>query len=270
VSFAEKYGPWALVAGASEGLGAAFAQELAGRGVHLVLIARRAQALDEVAKSLREKHGVKVRTASVDLGEPDVLARVEAATAGLDVGLLVYNAAYSEIGAFLDQGIAGKLRTLDVNCRAPLLLADHFGRTMAARGRGGILLMSSLAGFQGSAMVTVYAATKAFNTVLGEGLWDELRGRGVDVLPFVAGATTTPNFLKTEPKKGGAFGPPLMSAEAVAREALEALGRGPRAVAGGANRLALFVMERLMGRKQRVEMMGRAMRKMYPRERAAE
>jgi short-subunit dehydrogenase len=268
-AFTDKYGPWGIVAGASEGLGAAFARELATRGLHLVLLARRAAALEEVAQSLRDAHGVEVRTASVDLGEPDVLARVRAATEGLDVGLLVYNAAYSEIGTFLAQDVASKLRTLDVNCRAPLVLADHFGRTMAARRRGGIILMSSLAGFQGSALVTVYAATKAFNTVLGEGLWDELRGHGVDVLPFVAGATTTPNFLKTEPKKGGAFGPPLMSAEAVAREALRALGRGPRAVAGGANRLALFVMERLMGRRQRVEMMGRAMRRLYPRERDA-
>lgn len=260
--FADRYGPWAVVAGASEGLGAAFATELAGRGLHLVLLARRAQALDEVAARLRDEHRVEVRTAAVDLGEPDVLQRVRDATAGLDVGLLVYNAAYSEIGRFVDQDIAGKLRTLDVNCRAPLLLTHHFGRQMAARGHGGIVLMSSLAGFQGSALLTVYAATKAFNTVLGEGLWDELRGRGVDVVPFVAGATTTPNFLKTEPRPGGT---PLMSAETVAREALTALGHGPRAVAGRANRLALFVMERFLARRQRVEMMGKAMRRMYPR-----
>jgi short-subunit dehydrogenase len=262
--FADKYGPWAVVAGASEGLGAAFANDLAGRGLHLVLLARRAQALDDLAASLREKHGVEVRTAAVDLGEPDVLDRVRAAAAGLDVGLLVYNAAYSEIGRFVDQDIAGKLKTLDVNCRAPLLLTDYFGRQMVARGRGGILLMSSLAGFQGSALVTVYAATKAFNTVLGEGLWDELRGRGVDVVPFVAGATTTPNFLKTAPRHGGKLGPPLMSAESVAREALLALGNGPRAVAGRANRLALFVMDRFLARRRRVEMMGKAMRRMYP------
>ncbi len=259
--FAEKYGPWAVVAGASEGLGAAFADGIAARGVNVVLLARRAQVLEEIAASLRTKWRVEVRTATVDLGEGDLVARVRAATDGLDVGLLVYNAAYSEIGPFVDQSVAAKIKMLDVNCRAPLLLSDHFGRTMAARGRGGILLMSSMAGFQGSALVTVYAATKAFNTVLGEGLWDEMRERGVDVLPFVAGATTTPNFLKTEPRKGGA---PLMTAEAVAREALDALGHGPRAVAGGANRLALFVMERFLARKQRVEMMGRAMRKMYP------
>ena len=261
-TFAEKYGPWAVVAGASEGLGAAFATELAKRGLSLVLLARRAQALDEVAGSLRKTYGVEVKTAAVDLGQPDVLDRVREATAGLDVGLLVYNAAYSEIGRFLEQDVAGKLKTLDVNCRAPLLLTDHFGRTMAARGRGGILLMSSMAGFQGAALVAVYAATKAFNTVLGEGLWYELRDQGVDVLPFVAGATTTPNFLKTAPRKGGA---PLMSSESVAREALDALGNGPRAVAGRATRVALFFMDRFLARKRRIEIMGKAMKRMYPR-----
>jgi short-subunit dehydrogenase len=263
--FVERYGPWAVVAGASEGLGAAFARELAERGLNLVLLARREAVLEEVAAPLRARNGVEVTTAAVDLGAPDVAERVKDATNGLDVGLLVYNAAYSEVGPFLDGSLAGKLKTLDVNCRAPLALSDHFGRTMAARGRGGIVLMSSLAGFQGTALVTVYAATKAFNIVLGEGLWDELRGRGVDVVPFVAGATTTPNFLKTEPKSGGLFGPPLMTPETVAREALDALGRGPRAVAGGANRLALFFMERFLARQQRVRVMGRAMRKLYAR-----
>jgi len=261
--FASKYGPWALVAGASEGLGAAFATELAARGLHLVLVARRQAALDELAAALHARFHVEVRTAAIDLADADVLAQIRAATHGLEVGLLVYNAAYSEIGRFLDLSLAAKLRTLDVNCRTPLLLADDLGRAMVRRGRGGIILMSSLAGYQGSAMVALYAATKAFNTVLGEGLWDEFRNHGVDVVPFVAGATTTPNYLRSEPNDAGAWNPPRMSPESVAREALAALGKGPRAVAGRANRVALFVMERLLARKKRVEIMGRATRKMY-------
>jgi short-subunit dehydrogenase len=258
--FATKYGPWALVAGASEGLGAAFAEELAARRLNLVLVARRASALDELAASLRAKHGVDVRTAAIDLGDPGVLEKTKAATDGLEVGLVVYNAAHSVVGKFFDLPLETKLQMIDVNCRAPLMFADHFGRAMAARRRGGILLMSSLAGFQGTAMVTTYAATKAFDTVLGEGLWDELRAVGVDVVPFCAGATTTPNFLRTEPRKGAA---PLMTPEDTAREAIASLGGGPRAIAGRANRVALFVMERFMARKNRVEMMGRATRKMY-------
>lgn len=262
-AFLAKYGPWALVAGASEGLGAAFATELAARGVSLVLVARRAQALDDLAATLRTAHGVQVRTVAVDLARADLMEPIREVTEGLEVGLLVYNAAYSEISEFFAQTIEAKLKMLDVNCRAPLILADELGRAMLARRRGGIILMSSLAGFQGSALVSVYAATKAFNTVLGEGLWDELRRQGVDVVPFVAGATTTPNFLKTEPKASGAFAPPLMTPASVAIEALDALGGGPRAVAGRANRLALFVMERLLARRKRVEIMGRATRKMY-------
>jgi short-subunit dehydrogenase len=262
-TFRAKYGPWALVAGASEGLGAAFARELAARGLHLVLVARRAELLEELALRLRAEFGVEVRTAPIDLGAAFVHARVREAVAGLEIGLLIYNAAYSEVGTFLDQTIESKLRTLDVNCRTPLLLIDELARPMAKRGHGGIVLMSSLAGYQGSAMVTTYAATKAFDTVLGEGLWDELGKHGVDVVPFVAGATTTPNFLKTEPRKGGMLSPPLMSPVSVAREALAALGGGPRAVAGRANRFALFVMERLLARRSRVEIMGRATRQMY-------
>jgi short-subunit dehydrogenase len=267
--FVEKYGPWALVAGASEGLGAAFAREIAARGLNLVLVARRENALRELAHEICAAHRVEVRIVAVDLADPDLLAPIRAATEGLTIGLLVYNAAFSEIGRFFDQGIEGKLKTLDVNCRAPLLLTDALGRAMVARRRGGILLMSSLAGFQGSAMVSVYAATKAFNTVLGEGLWDELRAHGVDVVPFCAGATATPNFLRSEPNDTGRFAPPLMSPESVAREALASLGRGPRAVAGRANRFALFVMERLLARKKRIEIMGRATRKMYARKPAS-
>jgi short-subunit dehydrogenase len=268
-SFAEKYGPWALVAGASEGLGAAFATELAGRGLSLLLVARRAEPLESLARSLREAHRVEVKTAAIDLGDEDVLAQIRAASAGLEVGLLVYNAAYSEIGAFLDQSVESKLKTLAVNCRAPLLLADELGRAMVARGRGGILLMSSLAGYQGSALVSVYAATKAFNTVLGEGLWDELRRHGVSVVPFIAGATTTPNFLRSEPRlhQAGIFRAPVMSPEAVAREGLDSLGRGPYAVAGRANRVAHFLMERFLGRRSRIEIIGRATRQMYSRDR---
>src|ERR1700722_3963229 len=137
---------------------------------------------------------------------------------------------------------------------------------MVSRGGGRKILMSKCAFFQGAGLVTVYATAKAFNTVLGEGLWEELRGRGVDVVPFIAGATTTPNYLRTDPRPGR-FGPPLMTAEVVAREALAALGGGPRAVAGLGNRMALFVMERLLARRQRVKIMGRAMRKLYSRDR---
>jgi uncharacterized protein len=258
--FRRKYGPWALVAGASEGIGAAFAEELAARGLDVILVARRAEPLAALAAQLRAAHGVEVRTASVDLGAPSVLDDVRRASAGLEIGLLVYNAAVSLIGPFLDQPLADKLRAIDVNCRGPLILADELGRAMARRGRGGIVLMTSLAGTQGTPYVTTYAATKAFDLVLAEGLWDELREHGVDVLGCRAGATRTPAYERSNPAPGPA---PVMDARPVAVKALDALGKGPSMVPGALNGAVAFLMQRLMPRRAAVATMGSATRKMY-------
>jgi short-subunit dehydrogenase len=131
---------------------------------------------------------------------------------------------------------------------------------MVRRGRGGIVLMSSLAGTQGTAYVATYAATKAFNLVLGEGLWDELRDRGVDVLACRAGATRTPAYVSSNPAPGPA---PVMEARPVAVAALDALGKGPSMVPGVLNGAVAFLMQRLMPRRAAVATMGKATRKMY-------
>jgi short-subunit dehydrogenase len=258
--FRDKYGPWALVAGASEGIGAAFASELAARGLHLLLVARRAGPLEDLADRLRKAHGVEVRVAAIDLGAPSLLDDIRAATAGLEIGLVVYNAAYSLIGRFLEQPLADKLRIIDVNVRGPLVLADEFGRAMAQRGRGGIIVMASIASSQGSPLVTTYAATKAFDLVFAEGLWDELRDNGVDVLACRAGATRTPAYERSKPAVETA---PVMESEAVAREALAALGKTPSMVPGLFNGMATFFMNRVLPRKAAVMIMGRTARKMY-------
>jgi uncharacterized protein len=260
-AFRERYGRWALVAGASEGLGAAFAGELARRGLDLVLVARRADVLADLAARLRAETGVEVRVAPFDLASPGLLDEVRRATEGLEVGLLVYNAALSLIGPFLDQPLADKLRLLDVNCRGPLLLADELGRAMVRRGRGGLVLMTSLAGAQGTPFIASYAASKAFNLVLAEGLWGELRASGVDVVACRAGATRTPGYERSSPAASLA---PLMEPEAVVEETLAALGRAPSVVPGLSNKLAAFVMGRLVPRRTAVAIMGRATRKMYP------
>jgi hypothetical protein len=259
-AFRERYGPWALVAGASEGIGAAFAEELARRGLHLVLVARRADVLEQLASLLRRSSGVEVRTASIDLASPALLDEARRVTADLEVGLLVYNAALSLIGPFLEQPLEDKLRVIDVNCRGPLILADELGRAMVRRGRGGIILMSSLAGAHGTPFVSTYAATKAFNLVLAESLWDELRERGVDVLACRAGATRTPAYERSRPASGMA---PLMDPGPVAVQALDALGTTPSMVPGLANELAAFFMGRVLPRRAAVRTIGRAMRKMY-------
>jgi short-subunit dehydrogenase len=260
-AFAARYGKVALIAGASSGLGAAFARELGARRLDLVLLARRAELLASFADELRIAYQIDVRTAAVDLGAPDLLDRVRAATAGLDIGLVVYNAAHSLIGPFLEQPLADKLRILDVNCRGPLILADEFGRAMAARGRGGILLMASMAAAQGSPLVATYAATKAFDLVLAEGLWEELAAHGVDVLACRAGATRTPNYEASRPN--GKV--PIMEPEAVVREALDALGKQPSMVPGFVNRLGDLLMTRLLSRRAAVRFMGKQTRRLYTR-----
>jgi len=257
--FRERYGPWAFVAGASAGIGEAFARRLAREGLHLLLVARRGDALAALAAELRASCGVEVRFAAADLGDPGLGERAAALSEGAEVGLLVYNAAHSAIGPFVERPLEEQLKVLDVNCRGPLLLSHRFGGEMARRGRGGILLMASLAGSQGGPLVASYAASKAFNLVLAEGLWDELGRCGVDVLACRAGATRTPGYAASRPKKAM----PLMEAGAVAEEALSALGRGPTVVAGAMNKLAAFLFARLLPRRTAIRIMGSATRRLY-------
>ena len=200
-----------------------------------------------------------MRAAPLDLSRPDLGEAVGALTSGLEVGLLVYDAAASAIGPFLGRPLAAHLAVLDVNCRGPLVLSHLLGGEMARRGRGGLLLMASLAGGQGTPWLASYAASKAFEIVLAEGLWAELGERGVDVLACRAGATRTPAYAASGPRATV----PLMAPETVAEGALAALGRGPGVVAGGLNRVAAFLFTRLLPRRLSIRIMGRATRRLY-------
>jgi hypothetical protein len=255
-AFAQRYGPWALVAGASEGIGAAFASALAERGLDLVLVARRPEPLAELAARLPTRT-VTVPTDLSAAGATEILAR---ATDGHDIGLVVANAAYSPTGAFLTIDPQRSLRALDLNCRMPLLLAHHYLPAMSARGRGGLIIVSSLAGQQGSPGIATYAATKAFGAVLAEGLWAELRGAGVDVLACVAGAVATPGLARTKPHRAPGTVPPA----AVAAAALRALGRRPRTVPGRLARVSANVVARLLPRRASIHIIGRASRDLLP------
>lgn len=258
--FQKRYGPWALVAGASEGLGAEFARQLAARGLSVVLLSRRAEPLEALAAELMQRYSVKARVAVVDLAAADLEAQLKAATADLEIGLLVYNAAHSGLGEFLDQELASQLRSIEVNCRGPVILSHVLGRQMAARRRGGIILMGSLASGQGVPLVATYAATKAFDLILAEGLWEELRHLGIDVVGCRAGATRTPGYERSRPQSGdgivGETGP-------VVRAALQALGRQPTIIPGFVNGLAAFFLGRLLPRRAAVSFMGKTMRSMY-------
>lgn len=252
-----------MVAGASIGLGAEFAAQLAARGLNVVVVARQADRLAELSRQLSTTYRVQVRPLAFDLSAPDAPTLIAGQTRDLDVGLLVYNAALSIIGPFLDQPLDQHLRELDTNTRAPLTLAYLLGQPMRARRRGGIILMSSLSASSGSALIANYAATKAYNQVLAEGLWDELRAHGVDVLACCASTITTPNYLASQPKQSrfGSFG--ALPPEAVAAETLNALGQQPSLIPGRSNRLAAFFIRRMLPRRVAIQMMGQTLRKMY-------
>ncbi|HLO15481.1 MAG TPA: SDR family NAD(P)-dependent oxidoreductase, partial [Anaerolineales bacterium] len=261
--FAARYGPWGIVAGASEGLGAQYANQLAARGLNLVLVARREELLQSLSSELSKKYQVETKIIALDLSAVDAAEQIAQATNDLEIGLLIYNAAFSAIGPFLERPIDDHLKEIHTNAFTPLKLVYLFARRMLARGCGGIVLMSSLSAFQGSAYISTYAATKAFNIVLAEGLWEEWRQRGVDVLVCISGAIRTPNYLASEPEQTGGLGDMTMKPDQVVREALHALGKQPYVIPGRMNSISSFVMRHLLPRKATVKMMGRILRKMY-------
>jgi short-subunit dehydrogenase len=248
VQKAHKYGPWALIAGASEGIGAAFARELSARGLNVVLVARRIEPLEVLAASLPTES----RVIDADLAtELDV---VHSETEDLEIGLVVANAAVSPIGPFEQTPEEELNRALDLNCRVPMLLARRFLPPMVERGRGGLIVMSSLAGVQGSPGLAAYAGTKAFDAVFAESLWGELRPKGVDVLTCVAGAVSTPNLAQASQKTA----PGTVTPEVVAATALDALGKGPRVVPGSMMKFSSVLMSRLLPKRVAITVMGRA------------
>jgi short-subunit dehydrogenase len=299
------YGPWALVAGASEGLGAAWAEALAKRGFSLVLFARRKEKLDAFAETLRKKYSVEIIPRAVDTADWDATKKIveeifnskggvlaadnlphteaslprpptpqpqgSAATPqAVDIGVFVYNAAFAPVGIFTDVAETDLAKAAAVNVRAPLLLSRLVAEKMLARNaadsaekngmankkgaakkRGAIILMSSLAGSQGSPRLATYAATKSFNAILAEGLWAELKPAGIDVLACMAGAVLTPGYGRTQE----AAAPGTLPPEKVVEAAFKALGKKPVVVPGILNKIGRFFLMRLVPRSLAVKMM---------------
>lgn len=252
--FPRAYGPWAVVAGGSEGLGAAFATEIARRGVNLLLVARRPGPLDQTSARLQRDHGVEVLTVPADLAEPAAIDRIKAAAGDREIGLVIANAAFAPQGRFLDHTPSELAATVDLNCRASMLLARAFLPDMAGRGHGGLVFVSSLAGMQGVPGLAAYSATKAYLISLGESLWVELRPAGVDVLTVCAGAVATPGYQRAARRQA----PGTTTPEVVAATALRALGHGFRTVPGTLNRVSAFALHRLAPRRAAIAVFGRA------------
>lgn len=219
--FRERYGPVALVTGASSGIGLAIAEELAARGFDLVLTARRTNRLEAIAQRLLSKNGVRTSVICADLSDPEAPARLLQETEGCDIGLLVSNAGFNIKGRFESQDASEMARMLTVNCHAPMQLAHGFLPRLKTRGRGGIMFTASVEGLIACPYSTAYSASKALVVSLGEGLWGECLGTGVDVLTLCPGAT------ESEATEGMENLTDLQSAHEVARLALDHLGEGP-------------------------------------------
>jgi uncharacterized protein len=254
----QRFGPWAVVTGASSGIGRAIAAHLAADGINLVLAARRLSILDEVGRDLTRQHGIQHRSVRVDLAEPDFMNTLADATNDVDLGLVVSNAGDMNLGQLLATPHDALLAELRVNTEAHLSLTHHFGQALVRRGRGGILLVSSVAGIQGVPYIANYSAGKAYVLSLGEAVHRELSPRGVHVTVLVPGATATAMTARFGADKT-AMGRLMMSADACAAEGLAALAAN-RAVriSGRMNRATVA----LTPRRARIRMFGAMNRSM--------
>ena len=215
-----KYGPWAVVTGASDGIGRACAYTLAERGVNVVLVARRRGVLDEIAGDIESRHAVKTRIVAVDLGERSSFGILARETADIDVGLLVASAGFGTSGLFIESEIETELSMVDLNCAALMALTHHYGKRFASRRCGGIILMSSIVAFQGVPFAADYAATKAYVQTLAEGLRPELKPHGVEVLASAPAQVRSGFAERADMRMGAALTP-----QRVARGTINALGR---------------------------------------------
>ncbi len=263
MSFAEKYGPWALVAGASDGVGAAFAEHLATQGVDVVLLARRQHALDEVAARIADRTGRQTRTLAVDLADSDAASRIAAATADLDIGFLAYCAgADPRFQPFLSASVTAAESMVQRNCVVPMQLCHHYAPAMVRRGHGGIILVGSGAGLAGAPNMVAYGASKAFDMVFAEALWAELHDQGVDVLGLILGKTDTPALRRLERQRGVLASEDDAPADAatvddVITEAFDNLTNGPTWLVGEQMRAAVQMMGSL-SRNDAVRLMSQA------------
>jgi uncharacterized protein len=257
-----RFGPTALITGASDGIGRAFAQDLAARGFDLVLVARRKAVLQALAQDLGDKHGVKVQVIAADLSDPQAIDRVLTDTESLSVGLLVAAAGFGSIGPFLGQDASSEVNMVDVNCRAVVALTHGIATRMAAARKGGIVLFGSLVGFQGVPGSATYAATKGFVQGLAEGLAVELRPSGISVLSVAPGPVGTGFAARAGMQMGQAETP-----ETVARAALAALPRGGTVRPGLLAKLLGWSLA-TMPRWGRVRVLGQVMKGMTPKAKA--
>jgi hypothetical protein len=253
-----RYGGWALVAGSAEGMGAEYAERLAREGFDLVLLDLRQADVDAQAERLRQAHGVAARALACDLSRPRAVQATLDAVADLEIGLVIFNAALAANGPWAEVSLETKLRAVEVNVNAVLMFTDRLSRPMIERGRGGIVLTSSMVALQGAPGQAVYAATKSFDLILAQSLWAELKPLGVDVIALIPGMVRTPSFERSGAARGESALLAAVDPGVAVEAALGALGKEPSTVPGWAWKAAA-VASNLAPRRAMLEAIGRQM-----------
>jgi len=250
--FAQRYGPWALVTGAASGIGAEFADQLAGRGLNLVAIDKHTSRLEAQADAWRRRHGVEVRAVALDLRDADFPTALAPHTADISIGLLVSNAAAAFTGPLLDHDPEQEVGLIHLNCRAPLRLIQRYVPPMVERTRGGLIVVASTVAFNGGPWIANYAATKAYNLALGDALSIELAHTGVDVQTLAPGMTNTEGLRGSMDVDKATF--PPMDPAVVAATSLDGLGTEPLVIPGVINK-ASTTLSRFLPRRVRHRIM---------------
>ncbi len=259
-----KYGSWALVAGAAEGLGEAYTRALTSRGMSVIMVDKKKTVMEELARKEESAHGIETVRIHADLAEPATMEMMMDAVIEKECRLVIYNAAYSIVKKFTDNSREDLERYTDINMRTVFRLIHAFVNYHQGqpREKKGIILMSSLAGLWGTRYLAPYGATKAFNRILAEALHHELKPDGFDVLACIAGATATPAYLATEPRYG-ILRPHVMDPADVAEQALRSLGRRSYCIPGFSNKATRFLLGRIFPGRTGALMFNRTVEKMY-------
>ncbi len=262
MSYPQRYGPWALVVGAAVGLGAEFSRQLAERGLNLIMVALEKDELDTLATDVAQRHGVRTHAITGDITDAEVLESVARLVGDVELGMIVYNAGLSVCGRWLDTPLERHRKVIDINVTAMMTVLHRFVPPMIERGRGGVVLLSSMSGLLGTPMYGSYAGTKALTLNLAETLWDEWRPHGVDVVAVIPGPTDTPGYRADAPRQIRRS-PKVLPVGPVVAEGLAALGKQPSVIPGRANRFSGLLLSRWLPRKKAVGIMGETMREIY-------
>ena len=260
MKFKDKYGSYALVTGASSGIGAEMAVQLAQKGLNLVLVARRQDKLEQLRERIKRNANVTIRIIALDLLSNNFLETIKKTTDDLDIGLLVNNAGTMYIGNYLDCSLDRELQMINLNIKVPLVLTKHFAPKMVEKKKGGLIYTASMLGYMGTPYSSIYAGTKAFEIVKGEGLAYELKPYNIDVLTLNPGLTDTEmtanNDFSGMPMK-------LMKPNVVAKTAINALGKKVLVTPGVMNNIMNWMSKRIMSRKMNTSMFGMFMKKTF-------